>query len=647
MYGLLSRNDFKKSLYIRLAVCCLVMYYFTCTLSLADTLTLNDYSRSYIIDSRYFEYNSSYSDSTFYQELTYQKVNSGNDGKNFFRNDTIQKNYYYKIVLKNRTNGQQKWYLVSYNYSIDEIDVWLVNSKGETTYTNFRNTQSLSKKLLRHKQPVFPLSLAYDSIYTLYVRIKNNRTYSYVFALYPEYQFSSYFFSEYFLYGIFYGAMIFALLYNVLNYIILKKRLLLFYVFFIAIQILHMSFRDGSFVIFFPVYFLQHADLYKEFFKGLFSSSLLAYFIFLYKQEFLSKKLYVILLFALIVRLMYTFIFWRDTHNLSYHMDMIVLLLVLYTAYTFWKKGLSGAQYMVVGLLFLIVAYFVYYINVVGMAYTGGIGFFAMYFGITINALLISVGLTEWYKKLRLEIFEKEKIAEQLEQLVSNRTHMLEEQTKELNLLLYNSSHHLRGPLMSIKGICNVAEADSEFTKNKLSELIKFRIDKLDNTLKKINDLSYIKSSSFLKQPINFRALFNHSIAQHKEIIERQKTIVQYEENLHSPHQYDEYLMKIIFENLVQNALIHNSHEKHLVLKISVSEMDGRVKLSFEDNGQGIGEPYIHKIFEMFYRANEYASENAGLGLYVVKLAVEKMGGSIEVTSSLGRGSCFVIMLPF
>jgi signal transduction histidine kinase len=64
-----------------------------------------------------------------------------------------------------------------------------------------------------------------------------------------------------------------------------------------------------------------------------------------------------------------------------------------------------------------------------------------------------------------------------------------------------------------------------------------------------------------------------------------------------------------------------------------------------EDNGVGIDDAHLSRIFEMFYRANEDI-EGTGIGLYIVDQSLEKINGKIKVESDLGKGSRFSIELP-
>jgi len=69
------------------------------------------------------------------------------------------------------------------------------------------------------------------------------------------------------------------------------------------------------------------------------------------------------------------------------------------------------------------------------------------------------------------------------------------------------------------------------------------------------------------------------------------------------------------------------------------------IRIQFSDNGMGIREEYMSKIFSMFFRATE-RSEGAGLGLYIVKESVTKLGGEIALDSTYNEGSVFNIRLP-
>jgi signal transduction histidine kinase len=78
---------------------------------------------------------------------------------------------------------------------------------------------------------------------------------------------------------------------------------------------------------------------------------------------------------------------------------------------------------------------------------------------------------------------------------------------------------------------------------------------------------------------------------------------------------------------------------------VYMSEGLDKVQLFFEDNGLGIDEQYHEKIFASFFR-NAQDANGTGLGLYIVKQNVEKLGGRVSVQSKLGQGALFMVELP-
>ena len=102
-----------------------------------------------------------------------------------------------------------------------------------------------------------------------------------------------------------------------------------------------------------------------------------------------------------------------------------------------------------------------------------------------------------------------------------------------------------------------------------------------------------------------------------------------------------------VISNLLDNAIRYN--KKGGYVKVDAKENNGKVEISVSDNGIGIPQDSIERIFERFYRVDKSRSRESGgtgLGLSIVKNGVERMGGEVSVKSSLGEGSVFTITLP-
>jgi len=108
---------------------------------------------------------------------------------------------------------------------------------------------------------------------------------------------------------------------------------------------------------------------------------------------------------------------------------------------------------------------------------------------------------------------------------------------------------------------------------------------------------------------------------------------------------------EVHFTNLI-NSLLDNAvkySKEHPVIKLTTANAGHSIKIKIEDNGIGMNKETLHRIFEKFYRAhtgNIHNVKGFGLGLSYVKTMVEAHKGSIKAESTLGKSSCFIIIIP-
>ncbi|HTP12975.1 MAG TPA: HAMP domain-containing sensor histidine kinase, partial [Bacteroidota bacterium] len=105
----------------------------------------------------------------------------------------------------------------------------------------------------------------------------------------------------------------------------------------------------------------------------------------------------------------------------------------------------------------------------------------------------------------------------------------------------------------------------------------------------------------------------------------------------------DSDLIGRVIQNLFSNALKFTPPDG--TITVEIERINDAVKLTVEDTGPGIPEHHLPKIFDKFYQA-EVRGVSTGIGLTFCKLAVELHGGSIGVTSGVGKGSKFWFTLP-
>jgi signal transduction histidine kinase len=219
---------------------------------------------------------------------------------------------------------------------------------------------------------------------------------------------------------------------------------------------------------------------------------------------------------------------------------------------------------------------------------------------------------------------------------------------KELDSFVYSVSHNLRAPLMSVLGLLNLARMNDrkQENMNQYFEMMEHSIQKLDNTLKEILDYSRNARKDLDVKLVNIRSVVDDSI----ERLLYMEGSGQVEKNIdiieQAPLYSDAYRLLVIFNNLLSNSIKYRDPKKtqnfiHFYITVDKHLLTIRV----QDNGIGVAPDFLPKIFNMFYRATE-RSEGAGLGLYIVRETVHKLGGKISVHSEVGEGTTFDIEIP-
>jgi signal transduction histidine kinase len=216
----------------------------------------------------------------------------------------------------------------------------------------------------------------------------------------------------------------------------------------------------------------------------------------------------------------------------------------------------------------------------------------------------------------------------------------------ELDNFVYKVSHDLRAPLSSVLGLVNLSGMDgNDDNPTEYIRIIGEKIKALDNFIGDV--LSHSKN---LKMEVNISQVDLEKIVDqtftelsYLDGAQHMKRIVKIEGiDFYSDH----WRVSEIFRNLVSNAIKYrktDSDQSEVTIKITVDHLCADI--NFADNGIGIKDSSLKRIFEMFYRATDQA-EGSGIGLYIVKNAVEKLGGQIRVASAPGKGTRFHILLP-
>jgi PAS domain S-box-containing protein len=229
---------------------------------------------------------------------------------------------------------------------------------------------------------------------------------------------------------------------------------------------------------------------------------------------------------------------------------------------------------------------------------------------------------------------------------LENTLKELHEKNYELDQFVYKTSHDLRAPLTTIMGLVTILKLEkNEDTKTHYIDLIETRVQKLDTFIKSMLDYSRNTRTATKYEQINLDTLLKDCIAE----LEYMRNFDRLHINIHIEEDHvfsDLFRLKIIFSNLISNAIKYQDYNKpQSRLNIQVMPAGNQVVITFADNGVGIDQAYQDRIFNMFFRAAEQ-SEGSGLGLYIVKQAATVLQGSIHLSSQAGKGTTFTVTLP-
>jgi PAS domain S-box-containing protein len=223
----------------------------------------------------------------------------------------------------------------------------------------------------------------------------------------------------------------------------------------------------------------------------------------------------------------------------------------------------------------------------------------------------------------------------------------LKRRNYELDNYFYKVSHDLRAPLCSIEGLINLMKSEEDAGVNGLYlGLIERSVNKLDSFIKTILNHSNAIHTEAQSTRIDFVDIFNGCLEELNYSPEQARVKASVKLSSGANFYNDPTRIAIIFRHLLANGLkFYNTSSAESYLHMHISVTPAKAYITLEDNGTGIEKKYLNKVFNMFFKATG-RSEGAGLGLYIVKQTVEKLGGSISLKSESGKGTTFRIVLP-
>lgn len=236
------------------------------------------------------------------------------------------------------------------------------------------------------------------------------------------------------------------------------------------------------------------------------------------------------------------------------------------------------------------------------------------------------------------------------EVLLRHQNAELKKVNRDLEMFVHSTSHNLRAPLRSVLGLIDLSRQEIAAGKldnvNQYYGLMENSIHALDDTIKLILDYSRTKQLVEEVEEINFEKMFeeifnNLEHINSPEAIAREVKVFQ-----GGPFYCSRMKLYLILLNIVSNAIkYYDPAKEKSYVRMQVRSGSEQAVIEIEDNGIGIPMELQQRVFDMFYRATE-SSEGSGLGLFIVKETVERLGGTIELSSTPGSGTTFRLVIP-
>jgi signal transduction histidine kinase len=247
-----------------------------------------------------------------------------------------------------------------------------------------------------------------------------------------------------------------------------------------------------------------------------------------------------------------------------------------------------------------------------------------------------------------IDITQRKAFLAELERQVQERTAQLQETIGELEAFSYSVSHDMRAPLRAMEGYAKALLTDY---RDRLDPEALHWLDRIcrsahrmDSLIKDVLSYSRVSKEEIGLSAVDLDGLVEDILATSSEFQSVQARIV-VEKPLGRVLGHEAYLTQCI-TNLLSNAVKFNRDGVAPVVLIRSERFDGKVRLWFEDNGIGIDPAHHERIFQIFgqvYPEERYGG--TGIGLAIVRKAVQRMNGEAGVDSALNQGSRFWLVL--
>lgn len=255
------------------------------------------------------------------------------------------------------------------------------------------------------------------------------------------------------------------------------------------------------------------------------------------------------------------------------------------------------------------------------------------------------------------DITHQKKTEEALQQLNANLEKRIAERTTELKTLnqslesfVYSVSHDLKAPLRGVEGYSRLLEEDYFERLDDEGRLfirnIRAGVTRMNELINDLLAYSRMERCKLESNVLDLAALVHQGLAEcDADMASHQIEVVA---NLPPTQAYgDRDGLALVLRNLLENAIKFSKHSSHPRIECGITKDNHKITLWIRDNGIGFDMKYNHRIFEIFERLHRQEDyPGTGIGLALVKKAMQRMGGEVWARSAPGEGATFYLQLP-